>query len=360
VYEAVRSSPLLAEVIIATDSEEIMKVCRKHDWKAQMTSPAHRSGTERVHEISQTVDAEVYINVQGDEPMVRSEQIGAIVHLMKDPEIQVGTLKTPAGPADVSNPNAVKVVTDLNGRALYFSRATSPFDRDGSQPKYFKHLGIYAYRKPALQRFVTRPESSLERAERLEQQQAGAAHQAAVGDVEDRPHGMAGAEANIETDLRFENVTMSHISRIGADITSDGGYFAGEMRGIVIIGGSSSDVSGAAWKIDQARWPRNTPYAGNPTFAGWITFKNGSWGKLDLTAANNAVLLDRVSYTALIDPSHRAVAYSGSTTASPTGSIPPIPAMAACTRSSNCEPKRCRRSQSIPPLISTKLLAGET
>ncbi len=129
-------------------------------------------------------------------------------------------------------------------------------------------------------------------------------------------------EANIETDLRFENVNMSHISRIGAEIESNGGYFAGEMRGIVVIGGSSSDVSGAAWKIDQARWPSNTPFAGAPTFAGWITFKNGSWGKLDLTAANNAVLLDRVSYTALIDPSHRAVAYSGTTTATPIAPAP--------------------------------------
>ncbi len=174
VYQAVRSSSLLDDVIIATDSDEILHACRKHSCNARMTSDKHRSGTERVHEISQTVDAEVYINVQGDEPMVRPEQVGAIVDLMKndlmnDPKIQVGTLKTPAEPADVSNPNAVKVITDLSGRALYFSRATVPFDRDGSQPKYFKHLGIYAYRKPALERFVTLPESSLERAERLEQ-----------------------------------------------------------------------------------------------------------------------------------------------------------------------------------------------
>ena len=81
----------------------------------------------------------------------------------------VGTLKTPARPEDVTNPNAVKVVTDSTGKALYFSRGTIPYDRDSTSPKYFKHLGIYAYRKPALDRFVTLPESSLERAERLEQ-----------------------------------------------------------------------------------------------------------------------------------------------------------------------------------------------
>src|SRR5579872_2975694 len=88
---------------------------------------------------------------------------------MKNPEAQVGTLMTPAAEIDIPNPNAVKVVIDNNGRALYFSRATIPFDRDSSRPKYYKHLGLYAYRKPALDRFVTLPESSLEKSERLEQ-----------------------------------------------------------------------------------------------------------------------------------------------------------------------------------------------
>ncbi len=169
VYEAVRSSPLLAEVIIATDSEEIMKVCREHDWKAQMTSPAHRSGTERVHEVSGRETADVYINVQGDEPLIRPEHIATLLQVMENPEAQVGTLMTPAADVDIPNPNAVKVVTDLSGRALYFSRATIPFDRDGAQPRYFKHLGLYAYRKTALDRFVNLPESSLEKSERLEQ-----------------------------------------------------------------------------------------------------------------------------------------------------------------------------------------------
>jgi 3-deoxy-manno-octulosonate cytidylyltransferase (CMP-KDO synthetase) len=169
VYQAVRSSPLLDEVIIATDSQEILDVCQEHSCNARMTSEKHRSGTERVHEISQAVAAEVYVNVQGDEPMIRADHITALVELMKNPEVPVGTLKTPAGREDTANPNAVKVVTDLNGRALYFSRSTIPFDRDGLQPRYFKHLGIYAYRKPALDRFVSLPESSLERAERLEQ-----------------------------------------------------------------------------------------------------------------------------------------------------------------------------------------------
>jgi 3-deoxy-manno-octulosonate cytidylyltransferase (CMP-KDO synthetase) len=169
VYRAVRSSALLDDVIIATDSDEIMQVCRQGGWNAQMTSAAHRSGTERVHEISESIAADVYINVQGDEPMTRAEHIAALLDLMKDPNVQVGTLRTPASAEDVRNPNAVKVVTDAAGRALYFSRATIPFDRDGSSPSYFKHLGFYAYRKAALDRFCALPESSLERSERLEQ-----------------------------------------------------------------------------------------------------------------------------------------------------------------------------------------------
>lgn len=169
VYEAVRSSPLLADVIIATDAEEIMLVCRAHGWKAEMTSPLHRSGTERVHEISQRESADVYINVQGDEPLIRSQQIETLLRVMANPAAQVGTIMTPAAELDIPNPNAVKVVTDLQGRALYFSRATVPFDRDGIRPKYFKHLGLYAYRKAALDKFVLLPESSLEKSERLEQ-----------------------------------------------------------------------------------------------------------------------------------------------------------------------------------------------
>src|SRR5215469_8176629 len=169
VYQAVRSSPVLDDVILATDSEEILAASSKHSCRARMTSVRHRSGTERVHEVSQAVAADVYINVQGDEPMVRAEQIETIVQLMRNPAVGVGTLKTPAAPEDIANPNAVKVVTDVSGRALYFSRTTIPHDRDGSRPQYFKHLGIYAYRKPALDRFVGLPESALERAERLEQ-----------------------------------------------------------------------------------------------------------------------------------------------------------------------------------------------
>lgn len=186
VYQAARQSTLLSDVIIATDSDEIMETCARHGWKSRLTSPSHRSGTERVHEIAQTIAADIYLNVQGDEPLTRPEHIDTLISLMSDPAVHVGTLKTSCPSADLQNPNAVKVVSDQRGRALYFSRATIPFDRDRLGPfdrdrsgafdrnhnigiRYFKHLGFYAYRKPALDRFVALPESDLERAERLEQ-----------------------------------------------------------------------------------------------------------------------------------------------------------------------------------------------
>ena len=172
VYDAVRASPLLRpeDVLVATDAEEIAALCRRSGFNVMLTSDAHRSGTERVHEVGGKVAADVYLNIQGDEPMTRPEHIAALLALMRDAAVQVGTLKTPASAADVNSPNAVKVVTDAAGRALYFSRATIPFDRDATgQTRYFKHLGFYAYRPDALARFCTLPESSLERSERLEQ-----------------------------------------------------------------------------------------------------------------------------------------------------------------------------------------------
>jgi 3-deoxy-manno-octulosonate cytidylyltransferase (CMP-KDO synthetase) len=169
VYRGVQSCPVLADVIVATDSDEILKLCEARGFHARLTSAQCRNGTERVHEISQSVGADVYINVQGDELLARAEHITALLSVMEDIETDVGTLKTLATVDDVKNPNAVKVVTDKNGRALYFSRATIPYDRDGVKPEYFKHLGFYAYRKSALDRYRALPESRLEQSERLEQ-----------------------------------------------------------------------------------------------------------------------------------------------------------------------------------------------
>ena len=170
VYDAAKQSPLLRDVIIATDSEEVMQFAQARGWKAQMTSDKHRSGTDRVYEVARRIPADVYVNIQGDEPLARPEHLDALLGPMQDPKVMVSTIKTPCPPQDVDNPNAVKVVTDLNGRALYFSRSTVPFDRDKTGVvTYFKHLGFYAYRRAALDRFCNLPESKLEAAERLEQ-----------------------------------------------------------------------------------------------------------------------------------------------------------------------------------------------
>ncbi len=169
VYEGVWRCSALDQVIVATDSDEILQFCKQRGFVARMTSAAHKSGTERVHEISTAMTADVYLNVQGDEPLTRPEHIDTLIAVMRGAEVEVGTLKTPAAEVDVNNPSAVKVVTDSVGRALYFSRATIPHDRDGVHPQYYKHLGFYGYRKSALEKFVSWPESFLERSERLEQ-----------------------------------------------------------------------------------------------------------------------------------------------------------------------------------------------
>ena len=170
VYHAARACTALDDVVVATDSSEIAELCHANGWSVRLTSPEHRSGTDRVHEVAQSVAADVYVNVQGDEPLARKEHLDVLLALMANEDVAVGTLKTPCGAEDINNPNAVKVVTALDGRALYFSRGTVPFDRDRTgDVRYYKHLGFYAYRKPALDAFCTWPESELERSERLEQ-----------------------------------------------------------------------------------------------------------------------------------------------------------------------------------------------
>jgi 3-deoxy-manno-octulosonate cytidylyltransferase (CMP-KDO synthetase) len=160
----------LSDVIVATDSEEVLALCKQNGWRAEMTSSAHRSGTDRVWEVAQRNPADVYVNVQGDEPLARPEHISALLQPMQDPRVLVSTVKTPCSAQDIDNPNAVKVVTDLQERALYFTRATVPFDRDNTGAvQRFKHLGFYGYRREALEKFCSWPESELERAERLEQ-----------------------------------------------------------------------------------------------------------------------------------------------------------------------------------------------
>jgi 3-deoxy-manno-octulosonate cytidylyltransferase (CMP-KDO synthetase) len=177
VYEAARACPQLDEVLIATDSDEVAELCTRHGWPVQMTSPDLPSGTDRLHAVAQLRYAGIYVNIQGDEPLLKPEHLTALLAPFANPSVDVSTLKVLCTPENIPNPNAVKVVTTHDNRALYFSRAIIPYDRDQSlgdrispaPAQYWKHIGLYAYRKVALQRFPTLPPSVLEQAERLEQ-----------------------------------------------------------------------------------------------------------------------------------------------------------------------------------------------
>jgi 3-deoxy-manno-octulosonate cytidylyltransferase (CMP-KDO synthetase) len=157
-------------VVVATDSEEVASVCRERGIPVVMTSPNCPSGSDRVYEVARQIDADIYVNIQGDEPTLTADFFSPLLALFDRPEVEVSTLAFRCPPEEFTNPNAVKVVTALDGRALYFSRATIPFDRDKTGfAGYRKHLGIYAYRKAALERFAVLPPSPLEKLERLEQ-----------------------------------------------------------------------------------------------------------------------------------------------------------------------------------------------
>jgi 3-deoxy-manno-octulosonate cytidylyltransferase (CMP-KDO synthetase) len=172
VYEAATACPQLDRVVIATDSEEIANLCRQNNWPVQLTSPDLPSGTDRVHAIAQQIPADIYVNIQGDEPLLKPEHLTALLRPFAQPHVEVSTLKVLCTPENIANPNAVKVVTATDGRALYFSRATVPYNRGPEHnptPQYWKHIGLYAYRKTTLQRFPTLPPSALEQTERLEQ-----------------------------------------------------------------------------------------------------------------------------------------------------------------------------------------------
>jgi 3-deoxy-manno-octulosonate cytidylyltransferase (CMP-KDO synthetase) len=169
VFEAASACPQLDRVVIATDSDDVAALCRQNNWPVQLTSADLPSGTDRVHAIAQQIPADIYVNIQGDEPLLKPEHLTALLRPFTQQQVQVSTLKVLCTPENITNPNAVKVVTAADGRALYFSRATIPYDRDNVAPQYWKHIGLYAYRKSALQRFPTLPPSVLEQTERLEQ-----------------------------------------------------------------------------------------------------------------------------------------------------------------------------------------------
>jgi len=171
VYENARRAACLDHLLVATDSPEVESYCREHGIPALMTSRQHRSGTDRMAEVMANEPAAIYVNIQGDEPMITPGHLERLLRPFDEaPTTQVSTLKVAIDARTALDPNVVKVVTDLAGRALYFSRARIPYDRDGSgQVQYFKHQGFYAFSAAALKQFHALPPSPLEKLERLEQ-----------------------------------------------------------------------------------------------------------------------------------------------------------------------------------------------
>jgi 3-deoxy-manno-octulosonate cytidylyltransferase (CMP-KDO synthetase) len=172
VVDAARRCPELSQpgqVIVAAESPEVAELCAQRGWPCLMTDPALPSGSDRLFAVARQVPASIYINIQADEPLLQPAHIAALLQPFALPEIAVTTLRVRCPPESIADPNVVKVVCAPDGRALYFSRAPIPFHRDRLATQYWKHLGLYAYRSPALARFAALPPGRLEQIERLEQ-----------------------------------------------------------------------------------------------------------------------------------------------------------------------------------------------
>jgi 3-deoxy-manno-octulosonate cytidylyltransferase (CMP-KDO synthetase) len=185
VYENALRAQRADAVIVATDSERIFERVEAFGGKAVMTDKRHRSGTDRIAEVAASLDADIIVNVQGDEPLIRSEMIDDVIDILNDQRASMGTLvKKIKDPREVTNPNVVKAVFDSESFALYFSRAPIPFQRDkwknlneirNSQfeiRNFYKHIGIYSYRRTALLFLASLEQTELEKQEKLEQLRA--------------------------------------------------------------------------------------------------------------------------------------------------------------------------------------------
>ena len=207
VWEAVVATELFDEVIVATDSKRILDVVLAAGGKAQMTSSEHPSGSDRVAEVASGLEADIIVNVQGDEPFITADVLKPLLDSFLDDAVQMASLMTPILDAEqLDDPGIVKVVTDAAGKALYFSRSLIPFDRDGSSGyNYMRHIGVYAWRRETLLRFVSLGMGKLERVEKLEQLRAlenGIAIQMVETDYQgigiDTPEDLARAERIIK------------------------------------------------------------------------------------------------------------------------------------------------------------------
>ena len=174
VFERAKLSKRVHQVIVATDDERIVKAVQEFGGEAKMTRPDHRTGTERVAEVAAHVEGDVFVDVQGDEPLLDPEAVDAAVSsLLEEPPAFISTVATPIKtPGDIMDPNVVKTVLDFESNALYFSRAPIPWVRDTAgkiQVRHLKHLGLYVFQREALLEYPTLPQGDLEKIEQLEQ-----------------------------------------------------------------------------------------------------------------------------------------------------------------------------------------------
>jgi 3-deoxy-manno-octulosonate cytidylyltransferase (CMP-KDO synthetase) len=176
VWERACQARYLTDVVVATDDERIQTAAQAFGARAVMTRTDHVSGTDRVAEAASASQAAIVVNVQGDEPMIDPAAIAAAILGLLDDDmgtVPMGTIKKRIErPGDIQDPNVVKVTTDGQGNALYFSRSPIPYAREGEQAIYFKHIGLYVYRRDFLLSYSDLPVGPLERAERLEQLRA--------------------------------------------------------------------------------------------------------------------------------------------------------------------------------------------
>lgn len=171
VYERCLKTKLLSEVLVATDDKRIFEAVINFGGNAVMTSKAHNSGTDRIGEAVKNIKCDIVVNIQGDEPMINPVNIDKTIEpLMNNNNINVSTLCFKIkDKKEITNPNVVKVIKDINDNAVYFSRSVIPFNRNSSKVTYYKHIGLYVYRRDYLLKLVKMKPSNLELAEKLEQ-----------------------------------------------------------------------------------------------------------------------------------------------------------------------------------------------
>jgi len=171
-YEAALSSGLFDEVLVITDSELIYEEIQKHGGKAMMSQGQHATGTDRIAEFASATDAGIIINIQGDEPFINTEALQMLIEAFENDTYEVIDIASLMikidNKEDFLNPNNVKVVTDTDGFAMYFSRAPIPYSRDNVFEKAYKHIGVYAFRKEILEEIADLPQTDLEQIEKLE------------------------------------------------------------------------------------------------------------------------------------------------------------------------------------------------